>query len=51
MGGINDVLMGDLVEAIADDLLEINEEQGKEGQVQMVKFSDEKERSQKRRKF
>ena len=42
----DDVLMGDLVGAVADDLLGINEEREKKGPLQMVKFSDEKERSQ-----
>ena len=37
--------MGDLVAEISDDLLEIIEEPEKEGQVQMVKFSGENDRS------
>ena len=47
----NDVILGDLVEAVSDDLLEIIEEQGKEGQVQMVKFSNAKEGSQEEKKI
>ena len=43
MGGGNDVLMGDVVEVVADDLLGLNEEQGKEGQVQMENFRGESE--------
>ena len=38
--------MGDLVEVVPDDLLGINEGREKEGQVQMVEFSDAKETSQ-----
>ena len=37
--------MGDLVDVVADELLEINEEPKQEEQVQMVKFIDEKERN------
>ena len=42
--------MGDLVDVVADDLLEINAEREREEQVQMVKFIDEKE-VKRRRKF
>ena len=47
----DDVLMGDLVGAVADDLLGINEEREKKGPLQMVKFSDEKERSKEEQKI
>ena len=38
LGGGDDVIMGDLVDAVSNDLLEIGGEPGKEGQVRMVKF-------------
>ena len=44
--GVCVCLNGDLVSAVADDLLEINEEPEKEGHVQMVEFGDENGRSQ-----
>ena len=43
--------MGDLVDVVAGDLLEINEEREREEQVRMVKFTDEKKEVKKRRKF
>ena len=51
LGGRCDVLMGDLIEVVADDFLGINEEPEKERHVEMVKFSDENERSQEEKKI